>query len=57
MKKEGRVFNPEDRLVIIQEGQREGSTATCRKYNCRLHCMPGGRAVFFKTQVKRIVKS
>ena len=33
MKKERRVFSPEDRLVIIQEGQREGSTATCRKYN------------------------
>ncbi len=33
MKKERRVFSPEDRLAIIQEGQREGSTATCRKYN------------------------
>lgn len=33
MKKERRVFSPEDRLAIVQEGQREGSTATCRKYN------------------------
>lgn len=33
MKKERRSFSPEDRLAIIQEGQREGSTATCRKYN------------------------
>ena len=33
MKKERRAFSPEDRLSIIQEGEREGSTATCRKYN------------------------
>jgi transposase-like protein len=33
MKKERRSFSPEDRLAIIQEGDREGSTATCRKYN------------------------
>ena len=33
MKKERRAFTPEDRLAIIQEGEREGSTATCRKYN------------------------
>lgn len=33
MKKQRRVFSPEDRLSIIQEGQREGSTVTCRKYN------------------------
>lgn len=33
MKKERRVFSPEDRLAIIQEGEREGSTVTCRKYN------------------------
>lgn len=33
MKRERRVFSPEDRLAIIQEGQREGSTVTCRKYN------------------------
>lgn len=33
MKKERRAFSPEDRLAIIQEGEREGSTATCRKYN------------------------
>jgi transposase-like protein len=33
MKKERRTFTPEDRLAILQEGQREGTTATCRKYN------------------------
>ena len=33
MKKERRVFSPEDRLAILQEAQREGTTATCRKYN------------------------
>lgn len=33
MKKERRAFTPEDRLAIIQEGEREGSVATCRKYN------------------------
>lgn len=33
MKRERRVFSPEDRLAIIQEGLREGTTVTCRKYN------------------------
>jgi transposase-like protein len=33
MKKERRSFSPEDRLAIVQEGQLEGSTAVCRKYN------------------------
>jgi transposase-like protein len=33
MKRERRSFSPEDRLAIVQEGQREGTTATCRKYN------------------------
>jgi len=33
MKNERRSFSPEDRLAIVQEGQREGTTATCRKYN------------------------
>jgi len=28
-----RTFSPEDRLAILQEGQREGQTETCRKYN------------------------
>ena len=28
-----RTFTPEDRLAILQEGQREGQTSTCRKYN------------------------
>jgi hypothetical protein len=27
MKKERRVFSPEDRLAILQAGQREGTTA------------------------------
>lgn len=27
-----RTFSPEERLSILQEGQREGQTATCRKY-------------------------
>lgn len=33
MKRERRAFTPEDRLSIIQEGEREGITSTCRKYN------------------------
>ena len=33
MKRERRVFSPEDRQAIIQEGQREGTTVTCSKYN------------------------
>jgi transposase-like protein len=33
MTKERRKFSPEDRLSILQEGQREGQAATCRKYN------------------------
>lgn len=28
-----RTFTPEERLSILQEGQREGQTVTCRKYN------------------------
>lgn len=27
-----RSFSPQERLSILQEGQREGQTATCRKY-------------------------
>ena len=33
MTKERRSFTPEDRLSILQEGQREGQAATIRKYN------------------------
>lgn len=33
MGKERRKFTPEDRLSILQEGQREGHASTCRKYN------------------------
>jgi len=33
MKRERRIFTPEDRLSIIQEGDREGTTATLRKYS------------------------
>ena len=32
MTKERRKFSPEDRLAILQEGEREGQTVTCRKY-------------------------
>lgn len=28
-----RTFSPEERLSILQEGQREGQMATCRKYH------------------------
>jgi putative transposase len=28
-----RSFSPEERLSILQEAQRDGQTATCRKYN------------------------
>ncbi len=31
--KERRKFTPEERLAILQEGEQEGQTATCRKYN------------------------
>jgi transposase-like protein len=33
MKRERRIFSPEDRLAILQEGQREGNVVTCRKYH------------------------
>src|SRR4051812_48476951 len=33
MNKERRKFTPEERLSILQEGEREGAMATCRKYN------------------------
>ena len=33
MSKIRRKFTPEERLAIVQESQREGSTVTCRKYN------------------------
>jgi transposase-like protein len=33
MTKNRRKFTPEERLSIIQEGQREGRSQTCRKYN------------------------
>jgi transposase-like protein len=33
MAKTRRKFSPEERLSILQEGQREGQVATCRKYN------------------------
>lgn len=31
--KQRRKFTPEERLSIVQESEREGSTVTCRKYN------------------------
>lgn len=33
MSKSRRKFSPEDRLSILQEGEREGLMATCRKYS------------------------
>ena len=33
MTKTRRTFTPEERLSIIQEGQREGHAETLRKYN------------------------
>ncbi len=33
MTKSRRKFSPEERLAIVQESEREGSTETCRKYN------------------------
>ena len=33
MTKNRRKFTPEDRLSILQEGEREGLAATIRKYN------------------------
>lgn len=33
MKRERRVFTIENRLSIIQEGDREGTAVTCRKYS------------------------
>ncbi len=33
MAKERRTFTPEERLSIVQEGQREGRSQTTRKYN------------------------
>lgn len=32
MKRERRSFTPEERLSILQEGEKEGTTETCRKY-------------------------
>ena len=33
MAKERRTFTPEERLSIVQEGQREGRSQTTRKYH------------------------
>lgn len=33
MSKIRRTFTPEERLSVVQEGQREGRSETCRKYN------------------------
>ena len=33
MAKQKRGFTPEEKISILQEGEREGVTATCRKYN------------------------
>ncbi len=36
MSKNRRQFSPEERLSIVQESEREGTTETCRKYNLSL---------------------
>jgi putative transposase len=33
MTKTRRQFTPEEKISILQEAEREGSTETCRKYN------------------------
>ena len=33
MSRTRRKFSPEERLSILQEGEREGQAATCRKYS------------------------
>jgi putative transposase len=33
MSKQKREFSPEEKISILQEGEREGVSATCRKYN------------------------
>ena len=33
MPKSRRKFTPDERLAILQEGEREGLMTTCRKYN------------------------
>ncbi|MBW7848837.1 MAG: transposase [Bacteroidales bacterium] len=33
MSRTKRTFTPEDRLSLLQEAEREGYLATCRKYN------------------------
>lgn len=33
MNKTKRKFNPEQRLALLQEAEREGTAETCRKYN------------------------
>ena len=33
MAKQNRKFTPEEKISILQEAERSGSTETCRKYN------------------------
>jgi transposase-like protein len=33
MEKQRRKYSPEDRLSLLKEAEREGQSATCRKYN------------------------
>lgn len=33
MSKQKREFSPEEKISILQEGEREGVSVTCRKYN------------------------
>ena len=48
MTKQRRKFTPEDRLSILQEGEREGQASTIRKYQLHLPCMHDGNVNIFR---------
>lgn len=48
MKKERRKFTPEDRLSILQEGEREGRIETVRKYDLALSLYDRWRKKYLK---------
>lgn len=43
MTKTRRLFEPEERLSLLQEAEREGYTETCRKYNLSPSLLSGWR--------------
>lgn len=51
MSKQRRKFSPEDRLSIVQESQREGLTATSRKYNLSPSLLTRWRGKYLKSGV------